>query len=180
MTQATELFDDSSGPEQPVSLRDRLLARRKEISENRTVDIDLPGYDGLLYVRYGLLDGPRLNEIATKVIKTTRDRAERGLLAAIDTLIAATVEFRVRDGNRDQSLAEAIGDGNDLPVKWDQRLAAWLEIQDDIDASAPARSIVLSVFLFNDVAIAAHNQRLSRWMMGNDVSIDEELMEAFS
>jgi hypothetical protein len=179
VTQATELFDENAGTEQPGSLRDRLLARRKEISENRTVDIDLPGYDGLLYVRYHLLDGPRLNEIATKVIKTTKDRAERGLLAAIDTLIAATVEFRVRDGGRDKALAEEIGD-SDLPVGWDQRLARWLEIEDDIDPNRPARSIVLSVFLYNDVAIAAHNQKLSRWMMGNNVSVDEELMEAFS
>lgn len=174
---AHELFDDGATPAQPESIQQRLQRARQDIAENRTYDIDIPGYDGNLYGRYKLLDGPALNRIAQNVTKTIKDKAERGMAASIDTLVTACVEMRVRDGGRDLSLAEVIGE--EEPVRYDMRLAEFLDFHTDLGEHPSARSVLRATFVGNDVAIGAHNQRLSRWMMGNGVSVDEELLADF-
>ena len=172
---AHELFEEQ--PETSGSIKDKLQARRVEIADNRTYDLDIPGYNGDLYAVYKLLDGQRLNQIAQTVSKTTRDRAERGITAAIDTLVVACKELRVRDEGRDLSVSEVAG--LESEVRYDSQLAAFLGFSGELSDTPTAREVLRKVFVDNEIAIAAHNQRLSRWMMGNGVSLDEELLEDF-
>ena len=178
---AADLFEPDI--EQTVggsSLKERMAQRREEILKNRFYDQDLPGYDGMVYGRYRLLDGEKLNQIAENVIRTIKaeQKAERGLAAAIDTLSASLIEIRVRDEGRDTSLAEHLGE--DSPVRFDKKLAEFMDFSDSLGDTPRVRDIVREVFLNNEVALMAHNQRLSRWMMSNGVDIQSELMEDFA
>lgn len=163
------------------SLKDRLAQRREDILANRFKDIDLPGYDGMVYGRYRLLDGTKLNNIAENVIRTIKQeqKAERGLAAAIDTLAAALIEVRVRDDGRDMSLAEHLGEDEGAVVRFDVKLADFMGFKDQLSETPRVRDIVKEVFLNNEVAIMAHNQQLSRWMMTNGVDVETELMQDF-
>lgn len=157
------------------SIRDALVAQREHNASHRTHDIDVPGYDGKLFCRYKLLDSKRLNGIGERVMKTIREKEERALAGALDTLIAACDEFFVRYNGEEIALSEVIG--QEEPVRYDVALATFLKFEGELPETPTARSVALALFLNNEVAIAAHNHLLSRWMMGNESEVDLELLE---
>ena len=157
------------------SIRDSLVARRQHHAEHLTFDLDIPKYDGKLFCRYKLLDSKRLNNIGERVIKTIRERDERALAGALDTLIASCDEFFVRHEGREIPLREVIG--QEEPVRYDAALAKFLKFEGELPETPTARTVVMALFLDNEVAIAAHNHQLSRWMMGSETDSDGEFFE---
>lgn len=156
------------------SIRDVLVAKREHNAAHRTTDLDIPGYEGKLFCRYKLLDSKRLNNIGDRVMKTMRENDERALAGALDTLIAACEEFYVRYEGKEFPLREVIG--QEEPVRYDSALATFLKFDGELPETPTARSVALALFLNNEIAIAAHNHALSRWMMGNEAEIDEEFL----
>ena len=156
------------------SIRDALVAKREHNAAHRTTDIDIPGYDGKLFCRYNLLDSKRLNSIGDRVMKTMRENDERALAGALDTLIAACQEFYVRYEGKEHPLRDVVG--QEEPVRYDSALADFLKFRDELPETPTARSVVLALFLSNEIAIASHNHQLSRWMMGNEAEVDEEFL----
>lgn len=156
------------------SIRDALVAKREHNAAHRTTDLDIPGYEGKLFCRYKLLDSKRLNSIGDRVMKTMRENDERALAGALDTLIAACDEFYVRYEGREIPLREVIG--QEEQVRYDSALATFLKFEGELPETPTARSVAMALFLNNEIAIAAHNHSLSRWMMGNEAEVDAEFL----
>lgn len=169
------VFDALVPPgDQPSSIVDRLRKQREAAMENRTVDLDVPGYGGDLFIRYGQLDTKTLSRMGDNILKTEKDRVQRAILVAMDVLIAACEGVYVRDNGQEVGVHEILGD--EAPVRFDMRLAEWLKFVDELPETPTARSIVMKLFIDNELAIGAQSQVLQRWMVSNENKLSEELM----
>lgn len=156
------------------SVVDMLRRRRQALASETTTDLDIPGYGGELFARYHLIDGKQLNAIATKVQKTEREASARALFASIDVLIAACDGLYIRDHGVEKGVHEVMGE--DTPVRYDQRLAEFLQYEGALGANPTARGVVLGLFGNNELAILTHSGNLQRWMMGLEAQNDEEFL----
>lgn len=157
------------------SISDRLRKRRQEVAEATTIDVDIPGYDGELFARYRRMNSKQLNKIVTQATKIHKDRAEAATWATCAMLADACEEFFLRIEERGEVPVREIV-GIDTPVRYDQDLAELLGFKGDLPDPPTATSVVLGVFVGNDMAMAAHSQRLSRWMLTNEAETDIELL----
>lgn len=164
--------------EQNESLFDQLAAKREEITANREVLLPLPGYDRtppFLYVKYRLLDTREVGQLATKVNTQFRDRFERALFMAVDTLITACVGLYYSENGKEQdALPLTIGE---RPVTgFTAELASALQFDDKLaDANSP-RNVVLGLFGQNDVALQSHVFLLNRWMGDTTLDVTQGLL----
>jgi hypothetical protein len=161
---------------EPENLLEQLAAKRREISENREIDIPVPGYDSeppLLLIRYRLLDGQTLTLIGSKIRRQTGDRWHRALNAALDTFIASCVGFYVD-----------LGDGVVQPLTYKGEhitgftvdLAEALQFTKDLPDNPTNRHVALGLFAGNDVAVTQHSFMLNRWFQNTSIDINEEML----
>ena len=167
--------EDDSLPLASESISDRLRRQRKVISEQKTTDVDIPGYNGDLFCRYKLLDGTDLDRIIRKARTNTHNRGEQMLAATLDNIITSCVEFYLRDDGKEFPMREHPDVEQDIPVKYDEVLAEFLGFKSELPEPATARSVLLGVFGGNDIAVSAHGAVLARWMMRGGVEVDELL-----
>jgi hypothetical protein len=165
--QAEEATDITGTPAAGSSMMAALRAKHDQIARSTTIDLDLPGYGGLLVVRYHALDVQNdINKIGTRVSKEFNTPAEQGLYGSIDTMIAACDGLYVRRDMSNPDQLESIGDdpifadvGNPV-VKFDHNLAKFM----GFEGIAGARDVVLAMFDNTETMILVHGQDLSRWM----------------
>jgi hypothetical protein len=157
------------------SVIERLRKQRKKVAEQHFQDFDIPGYNGELFCRYNLLDGKQLGDLGDNIKRTIRDPDERALAAGCDVIIAACDEFWVRDRGKEIPVRSLLNEPQELPVKYDIRLAEFLAFTDSIPDPPTRRSIVLGLFGGNEISLAAHNTDVVRWMMGRGTEVDIEL-----
>jgi hypothetical protein len=171
--------DDDDGLDgQSPSIGERLRRKRTLIAEQKTHDIDIPGYEGELFCRYRLISGPDVDKIVKRVRATVQDKSQRQTVAIQDTLIEACEEFWLREDGREYPLREHPDVANhDIPVKYDGKLAEFLAFADELSERRGAREVVLGLFGGNDLAMAAHGTRLSQWMTRLGTEVDFELGE---
>jgi hypothetical protein len=163
-----EDFDQGAeATKQPVSNEiERLRELRRGITENRTVDIEVPGYHNLLVARYRLLDWKTVRGIV-KRLEGRNNQSESEMLAQMDTIASACVELLLRKD--DGSL---IGMDDDYgPVRYDRQLCKILELPEP----ATAREAIVSLFV-SDMAIVGHHAKLITWMQGEQEEVDEEFL----
>jgi hypothetical protein len=146
----------------PVSILTELRAKREELRGDHTVDLEVPGYQGLLWVRYGTIPLKEAELLGKEVMKEQKDM--RTLLGAVDTLIAACRGVYVKSGDE----LVSIDTTQDVPVLFDQRLADLLDFQ----SSGGARGVVRGTFS-NDYAIVQQSIVLSRWMQNTSLDVSE-------
>jgi|SRR5882672_5222381 len=153
--------------EEAKTLFDQLRARRREIQENRQTYVSIPGYEEIgLCAQYHLLDGKIQERIVEKVKRQTKDRVDRGLFVAVDTMIQAC------DGlflERDGQYIPFDPDRRGFAFKYEKALADFLEYEADT-----ARRVVFGLFGNNDSMIAAHVMKLNRWFQNTTRDADEE------
>lgn len=157
----------------PDSGLESLRQKREAIATNQFTDLPVPGYDGsppYLYVRYGLLKGPDIKRITDKVMRETKDQWDRQMLSSIDAMVEACQGFFIDydDGRGRQPLTLH---GEPI-LNYGPEIAEALGIED----AASARKVVKEVFGNNDVALAAHNIQISRWMSNTAIKVDEEYL----
>lgn len=157
------------GPQTPM---EALRARRDEVSKKRDTMIPIAGFESEgLRCQYRLLERGETNDIAKKVRKQTKDRAEIMFRILIDTIIAACEGFYFSmDGEEPQPL---ISETTKEHVTTYQQYAAEL-------AGEPfttARKAVLYVFGDNEFTVGDHGLLLSRWLSNTNIDIDEEALE---
>jgi hypothetical protein len=171
----TESPTEMEIPDHAPTFRDRVKQQREEVAADKWHDIDVPGYNGDLFVRYRLLSGDDIDEINQRVRQTVKGRSEQLLAVTLDNLIAACDEVWVRDEGRELPLREheTYTGPHDLPVKFDAALADYLEFTNELPDPPTARSVLLALFGGNDLAISAHGARLIQWMMkaGRDMDM---------
>lgn len=144
-----------------------LRRRRKEIGEDRTLDLDIPGYEGILVCRYQRLDWDELKKITDKASKSKNPRRE--LIAHCDVLIKACQQFMIRKDGQLEPINNAYPEVGEEPVRYDQRLAAIFDIS--LSAGQGARTVVLALFN-NDVAVTAHQGELVEWLSTSNAEDD--------
>src|SRR5688500_9744708 len=157
------------------TITERLREQRKTNAEQITIDLDLPNYNGNLFCRYRLLDGPELDEVTNKVKAQFRDRSDRILAATCYNLITGCEEFFVRHNREDIPLREVLG--LDRPVRYDMVLAEFLGFAEELPTPHKARDVLMGVFVNRDVAINYHGAQYFRWMMSSGAEVDMELGE---
>lgn len=155
----TDLTDETSAD---ISILGRLREKRRESAHKQIIDLDIPGYDGELVVRYRLLDPlVERKEIADRVLAKFRESnqdAEREYYILTDTLIAACVAIFARV---DGKLVPLAGEGTVTTFEDTTDLAELLAF----DEPETTRATVEQVFIDNKNAIKGQGMQLSFWML---------------
>jgi hypothetical protein len=151
--QQPEPLTPSSG-----SMMDQLRRKRHELEGRKTVDIDVPGYDGMLVAEYRIIGTKELEQIGTKIEREFKAQGDRMLFAAIDGLLKACVQlYYSRDGDK-VPISESFGP-DEPPVTFDSRLAEFFNLNTE-----SARDTLYAVFAENEIAIMQHSEKLGRWL----------------
>lgn len=101
--------DESSSTNGARSLVDTLRAIREEHAADHALDLEVPGWRGLLGIRLGTIPAAQLGRIAER---TTRSKQpDAALIGNVDTLIAACTGVLGRKSRGDEW--EVISDGLD-------------------------------------------------------------------
>jgi len=146
------------------SLLSRIRERRAQLQEERHLDLDIPGYDGMLVARYRPLPWDEVKKIGEKVEKSKNPRKE--LYAMADVLVRACDSIWFRDPETNELRPVQSGE----PVRYDDRLAEALGFTAD-----SARQVLLATFN-NDLAVTAHHMEAAEWMQASDVEVNEDLL----
>lgn len=153
----------------PGSLAAQIKEKRQELSQARHLDLEIPGYNGLLVARYVPVDWDEMKKIAEKVERSKNPRKE--LLAHADTLIIACDEIFARQDGELVPLHKAFGLPDAEPVGYDDRLAGCLDIAD----ATTARQVLLRTFE-NDLAVTAQHNVVAEWMQESRQEDDEDFL----
>lgn len=162
---AVEADDNGTGP---ASVLEALKERRRDATLQRFLDIDVPGYRGLLVMRCGPLPGKMQTRIRERYDRSRSPDRDFNLNA--DTLIAACHSVLGRRTLRDP-LQELDPDD---PVRIEERLAQMLDLP-----AGSARDVLRGVFgMANspDLAITAEAGRYIEWASSATDEVDEELL----
>jgi hypothetical protein len=151
----------------------KLRAQREEFAEDKTKDIDLPGYNGQIVIRYRRLDYEEIERIAKRVRKMREKRHPKAsLYGQVDTLALACSDVLLRkDGVLEpmhHGFPALLGDG---PTRWDG--LARVVLPDDAKQPETAREAVLAV-IPNPLAITPHHNELAIWMEAHRNEEDED------
>lgn len=160
---------------QPGSARDQLRRRREHLKSKKTLDLLVPGYQGLLGVRYRALGDDEFEQLIKKMGATDRVDAQSNIDAALDLLIRSCECILIDEGND----LEPLTDDGDVPIAYDVRLAETLGYADELGDSPTARAIVRGLFSpegHAPLAPAGHADSLVKWLQGNEQAIDQALL----
>ena len=156
----------SQSPDDALSLLDQLKEQREELkSGEHRLDLEVPGYNGMLVVRYKPVRWDVI-EALTKKVRKDKSGASKNVLASTDTLIEACEEVFLRVNGELTTIPTAQGG----PVQFDSRLASALSF----DAET-ARQVVAGVFP-NEMGVIDHNIKYSRWLRDVTKEVDEDLL----
>jgi hypothetical protein len=153
----------------PTSIVETLRAQREELRGDHTVDMPIPGYQGLLIARYGVVTMKRAQEMGKIIQKVDKD--DRSMVGAVDTLIEACRGIYVKvTGEDGKEVVQPIDPAWSQPTLFDQHLADLLAF-----SAENARECVAQVFP-TEQAILKHSILLSRWMQDVTIDLSEELL----
>ena len=170
-TEIIESLPEPNGEGDPVeSILGVIRAKRAEQVADRTLDLDVPGYGGLI----GLRLGPVRGQVLSRILERARDSRspEKDYNANADTLIAATREVLIRMRPEDEWTVLPDDDGE--PVKMDDRLASRLGLE-----ATKAREVVRELFgqaNAPELAVGATANEYVEWATATNAEADETLM----
>lgn len=161
----------------PDSVLTQLRELRTELQQERHIDLDVPGYKGVLRARYRPLSYERLRAITERSQKTTGTAAGKELALAADALVEACEAMLVR---QDDGSYEPLEDDG-IPVRYDHRLASALNISNpEGDGQTEPRMVLYETFggLPNgaDMRVVMHFQQFSEFQGMIESEVDESLV----
>lgn len=176
----TELHDEAvareTSPQSPLAA---LRARRDEVAENREVFISIPAYEEMgLKARYRLLGLDESEDIAKRVRKQTRDRAEFMYNVSQDIAIAALEGFILvppGSGIKDEEADQLLDPDNAQPITTYAKLAevmGWVSP----NGQPTNRMAMWWVFGENEFSVGTHGLQLQRWMNNTNADVDSEFL----
>lgn len=151
-----------------LTVMQQLRDQREELkSGDHILDLDIPGYNGMLVARYK----PVRFEIIEKLTRRAQKEAKRfnismNLLASTDTLIEACDQIMLRVNGE----LTPIPTGSGLPVRFDSRLSEAMGFE-----AEEAREVVAGVF-GNEFGVITHNVQYSTWLRDVTKEVDENLL----
>lgn len=156
------------------SVMERLKEKRNAIGAQTHIWMEIPGYDGELVGKFKRMRWEALADVAEQAEKSKVKR--RQLNGHADVIATACEELLIRKvlagGDvEDTPMHELFPDDfGQTPVRFDPRLAAWLEL--DLDGTPTARKVVFGVFN-NDLAVTAMHNDLGEWMQSSKSEEDQ-------
>jgi hypothetical protein len=144
---------------------DWLRARHEVIAADRHLDLDVPGYQGRLVVRYGAVPWSVVSKAQDLIAKPGRD-GEGSLLAQVDFLVAACREVLVRDAAGELAPIDPSGETR----RFDPELATLLGA-----GTNNARALVRWIFA-NDPAVAVQAGEVMSWSIDTDADVSDDLL----
>jgi hypothetical protein len=157
-------------PDRSRSVLDSLRAQRREHVAKRTIELEVPGWQGHLALRLGPVPGRHLDRIVER--QTTSKSPERTFNTNADLLIAACVEVLGRE-QADQEWV-LLTDEEGEPLRLDLRLAAAMKLEAD-----RARAVVRELYANANAPEMAVNQACIEyiaWATSANEELDEELL----
>jgi hypothetical protein len=157
-----------------VSVLDRLKKRREEIGAKKYINLDIPGYSGELVARFKRMRWEALKDIAEQAEGSQAKRKE--LNGHADVIATACEQLIIRrslpGGDEELTPIHELypDDFGTTPVRFDPRLAEWLELH--IEGTPTARKVVFAVFN-NDLAVTALHNELGAWMQSSQGEEEE-------
>jgi hypothetical protein len=146
------------------SLAERMRSRRETLERNATRTWDLPGYEGILAVKYRAIGYQALRKIVHRHAELD-DEGLMELYVACDTLMTATDEVYEIDAK-----------GSHTPLG-----ERWMELARRADVSLPEnptqRQALLA--LVPDTAVMALYRRYERFVARTDREADEAVVRDF-
>lgn len=160
---------------------EEITRQREELQGQHHLILEIPGYNGLLGVRYNNIGTDITEKVGKKLRKELKARGGEGesLLTSLDTLINACDQIVVKDPDHPRVLPDDKGEptvwrpidpDNPVPVRFDRRLASILKF----DAGS-AREAVLGVF-GQEHAVVAQSLAVSRWLTDITREVDQDLL----
>lgn len=140
-----------------------LRERRVEMQKERRKIMEIPGFDGDLYVEYRALAWEEVQEISERTRKALIK--DRMLVGSMDTLITACTQVLIKVNDKLKPLSET-----DEPIRYDEELATALGF-----TANSAREALQGTFN-NDLAIVSQTVELTQWMEGERKEVDEKLL----
>lgn len=155
----------------------KLRKQHAELRKERTLDLRVPGWSGMLIARYSPVRAADLRKLSTRITKLSQqDTPESDLAAAADLIITACREILVEVDGEVRPLADEAG--YDSPVRFDKRLAEVLGFE-----AESAREVVYGCFpQFEDgtvieTTVNAHALEVTEWITNVDEEVLSELGE---
>jgi len=155
----------------PGSPKARLRAKREELRQKKEIDLIVPGYGGVLAVRYRAVKQEDFERLGQRIAQMGADNVT-ALDAAIDLLTESCVTMLYRD--EPDQIFEPLEDDAGKPITYSPALAELLGFE-----ANTAREVVLGVFSpdgVKDLSPLVHGNALSEWMQGNDDRINRSLL----
>lgn len=167
MSDETAIAEPQGGVRRPDNMRDQLRRKREEIGSQETIDLDVPGYDGMLVARYRSLPYDEIKAIADSAEAGSNPRKE--LVANADFLIRACEQVLIRDEAGLRPISADFPEIGEEPCGFDVRLAQALALE-GVDS---ARQVILKVFN-NDLGLVSQYIDVSAWMSSSRKAGDED------
>ena len=151
-----------------ASIRDQIRAEREAIASEKTLDLLVPGYSGLLAVRYRSISDRELEGY----LKKAQRESGQDMRSNYDLLIEACETILYREAE-DQEFTPALDENGD-EIRFDIRLSEMLGMN-----ATSARETIAEFFSpggAQPLAVAQHIGAVADWLQGKASEIDPALL----
>ena len=155
--------------EEDGTLLSSLRDKRNKIGSERHLELEIPGYDGELVVRYQPIPWEEAKRITERLENSKNPRKE--LYAQADVLIRACEEVLARVEGKLVPLSTVFPEVGGEPIKFDSRLAKALGFE--VVNGSEGRSAVLGAFN-NDLAVSKQQQDVMEWIQNSERGSDQD------
>lgn len=158
----------SGDPSAPPSVLQELRRKRDEISEDRRLVLEVPGYGGTLLARYKPLPYRELRRAQKRNVKRNNADPEAEVQFGVTALVRAcdSMLVRLEEDAEPVELHTTVEEFGDEPVRYDDRLAKALGFE-----ASSAAQVVRLVFK-NTYAISTHYGEYDTWLASNETDKD--------
>lgn len=169
--------EDNNTPFGGSSLLDQFRSDLQELEAIQDVLIPVKGYGRTnISIKYRLPDsGKELDMIARKVERQTKDRFQRTLEIAMDTMIHLCIGIYVNPNSELPEPVELDPNRTGSACLFDDTLAEMMSMENP--KTVPARSVLKRLFGGQDLAIMEHAGKLNRWLMDTKADLEVEFWQ---
>jgi hypothetical protein len=165
---------DEPVPDERAGLIGQIAALREEAKGEHWLDVEIPGYKGLLWARFRPFP---VEKTEAKVKQLQKVRGPVLLDASCDVLIDACEQLLLLpakyNGDKGEDGENLIPVDTDLPVRFDQRAAELFKVPNPTGSS---RGVVKGMFP-TEQSILAIQVRVSSWMQDVTSETDDQLVQ---
>ncbi len=165
-----------------------IAKQHEEIRSEKSISLQVPGYEGKMKVEYRLLPEPEMDRLANRIEESTRGKV--GMSVALEAEAQMLVDMCDKIYVRDPEVGDEweVLEDNAGPVRFEARFAEILSKAGVVVRDTRAREVVLDFFSpradkanptsprTQPQAVEAHTNALILWHRGQRESIAQRLL----